>query len=59
MKQNDTDTAVAIINQHLGIPTKVRLLRITVSSEHDKAIILRNSTKLRFVSGTEYLKKVF
>jgi len=71
-KQDDTDTAVAIINQHLGVPTsisnaarlgkktnKVRLVRITVSSECDKAIILRNSTKLRSINGAEYLKKVF
>ena len=72
-KQDDTDTAVVnIIDQHLGVPTsisnaarlgkktsKVRLLRITVSSEHDKAIILRNSTKLRSIDGAEYLTKLF
>ena len=55
-KQDDTDTAMAIINQHLGVPmpifnttrlgSKVRLLRITVSSERNKAIILRKHSKI-------------
>jgi len=36
-----------------------RVLRIITSSERDKAIILRNSTKLRSINEVEYLKKVF
>ena len=63
---------MAIINQHLGIPTsisnatrlgkktsKASLLRITVSSERDKANIVRNSTKLRSINEVGYLKKPF
>jgi len=59
-----TDTAVATINQHLEITTsisnatrlgnkttKVKLLKITASSERDKAITLKKCTKLR----SEYL----
>ena len=71
-KQNDSDTATAIFNQYLGIPTSVsnatrfgkkgtkpRILRVTVSSERDKAIILRNYTKVRTMTGADYLKKLF
>jgi len=71
-KQCDTDTAKAVFNQHLGIATSVsnatrlgkkgnrsRLLRVTVSSERDKAIILRNSTKVRSTNGEEFLKKLY
>ena len=71
-KRDDTDTAVTIFNQHLGIPTsvsnatrlgkkgtKARLLRVTVSTERDKATILRNSTKVRSMNGIEYLKKLY
>ena len=71
-KQDDTDSAAAIFNQHLGIPTSVsnatrlgrkgtkpRILRVTVATERDKAIILWNSTKVRSVTGVEYLKNLF
>ena len=39
--------------------TKARLLQVTVSTERDKAIILRNSTKFRSVNGAEYLKELY
>ena len=68
-KQDNTDTAAAIFNQHLGIPTsatnttslrkkgtKPRILRVTVSSERDKGIILQNCTKVRSITGADYLK---
>ena len=71
-RQNDTDTAAAIFNQHLGIPTsvcnatrlgkkgaKARLLRVAVSNERDKAIILRNSTKVRSMNGVDYLRNLY
>ena len=71
-KQDNTDTAATIFNQHLGIPTSVtnatrlgkkgtksRILHATVSSERDKAIILRNCTKVRSITGADYLKKLF
>ena len=71
-RQNDTDTAAAIFNQHLGIPTsvlnatrlrkkgvKARLLQVAVSTERDKAIIIRKSTKVRPMDGVEYLKNLY
>ena len=71
-KQDDTDTAAAIFNQHLGIPTSVtnatrlgkkgpkpKILRVTVSSERDKAIILRNCMKVRSITEADYLKNFF
>ena len=52
-KQHDADTAKVVFSQHLGTVTSVsnatrlgkrgnksRLLRVTVSSEHDKSLIL-------------------
>ena len=39
--------------------TKPRILRVTVATERDKALILRNSTKVRSVTGAEYLKNLF
>ena len=57
-----------MFNQRLGIATafsnatrfgkkgnKSRLLRVTLSSEHDKALILRNSTKVRSNNGEKFL----
>ena len=71
-KQYDTDTAKAIINQHLGIPTpisqvirlgkrsnKPRLLKITVGSDEKKAEILHNCTKIRSITEPKYLNNVF
>jgi len=71
-KEHDTDTVKAIINQHLSIPTSVSnvtwlgkksdkscLLRITVATEQDKAIILRNCVKVRSIKEHTYLGKVF
>ena len=62
----------AVFNQYLGIATSVsnatrlgkkgdksRLLRVTVSSERDKAMILRNSIKVRSINGEEFLKKLY
>ena len=71
-KQHDTDTAMAIINQHLNIPTSIsnairlgkkidkpKVLRITVDSDQAKVKILCNCTKIRSFSDPEYLQQVF
>ena len=74
-KQHDTDTAMAIINQHLSIPASIsnvvrlgkrtedrdkpRLLRITVDSDQTKAKVLRNCTKIRNIKKPEYLQQVY
>ena len=71
-KQHDTDTAKAIVNQHLGIPASIlqavrlgkrsvksRLLRIPVGSDQEKTEILCNCTKIHSISEPEYLRKVF
>ena len=72
---SESETILILLQQyyqHLGIPTsvsnatrlgkkgiKARLLRVTVSTERDKATILRNSTKVRSMNGIEYLKKLY
>ena len=73
-KQHDTDTAAAIINQHLNIPTSIsnvirlgeksevgkpRLLRITVDSVQAKVKIVLNCIKIRSFKDPSHLKKVF
>ena len=64
-KQHDTDTAIAIINQHLApISNVVRLGKRTedhnyLGSDQTKAKILRNCTKIHNIKDPEYLQQVY
>ena len=68
----DTDQVSSILQNYVGVSPniskairlgkrqeKARLLKITVSSESDKAAILRNVTKLHKEQNPENIKKLY
>ena len=71
-KEHDSNLVQETLNQHLGVSatianpirlgqknSKPRLLRVSVSSDHEKAIILRNCTKLRWKNVPDPFCKVY
>jgi len=70
-RQEDIPSISNILSKHIGISVKIekvfrigqrkdkpRLLKITVSSEQEKTVVLRNCTKLRNSENPEDVKKI-
>jgi len=65
-KEHDLNSVDSILKKYLGISTKIekgsdkpKLLIISVSSEHDKAKILRTCTKLSQHENSQEIQKLF
>ena len=71
-KKHDMDRSTSLVKEYLNVPVKVtngvrlgkkgekqRLLKISLSSDKEKAQVLCNCTKLRNSSHPEHIRKIY